>query len=68
MNSKHYPKSGAVVNPDETWVRGQGTSNPTVVRKSAVRVAKGLPGAGQFMGPTNYRGSERPENRLSRLR
>lgn len=64
--SKHFPVAKA--NPDETWVRGQGTSNPTVVRKATVRIAKGLPGAGQFMGATNFRGTERPENRLSRLR
>lgn len=64
--SKHF--SGAQANPDETWVRGQGTKNPVVVRKAAVRVAKGLPGAGQFLGATNYRGTERQENRLSRLR
>ena len=64
--SKHF--SGLSSNPDETWVRGANTANPTVVRKAAVRVAKGLPGAGQFNGATNYRGTERPENRLSRLR
>ena len=66
MNSKHF--SGAQANPDETWVRGKNTNQPVVVRKAAVRIAKGFPGAGQFLGATNYRGTERPENRLSRLR
>ena len=66
--SKHFPQSGLSANPDETWVRGQGTDSVRVVRKAAVRIAKGLPGAGQFSGATNYRGTERPENRLSRLR
>lgn len=64
--SKHF--SGLTANPDETWVRGANTPNPVVVRKAAVRIAKGLPGAGQFHGSTNLRGTERPENRLSRLR
>jgi hypothetical protein len=64
--SKHH--SGNQANPDETWVRGAYTANPRVVRKATVRIAKGLPGAGQFNGATNYRGTERPENRLSRLR
>lgn len=71
MNSKHFPASGAQANPDETWVRGANTSNPRVVRKAVVRVAAGVTGGnrpGTFMAATNYRGTERPENRLSRLR
>ncbi len=69
--SKHYPQSGLAANPDETWVRGRKTSQPTVVRKAAVRVAAGVTGGnrpGTFASATNYRGTERPENRLSRLR
>lgn len=72
--SKHYPQSaqsGLSANPDETWVRGRKTTQPVVVRKAAVRVAAGVTTGnrpGTFAGPTNYRGTERPENRLSRLR
>ena len=68
--SKHFPKSGLAANPDETWVRGRGTNSERVVRKAAVRVAAGVTGGnrpGTFAGATNYRGTERPENRRSRL-
>lgn len=70
MNSKHYPASGAHVNPDETWVRNRGTKSEVRVRKVAVRVAAGVSDGnrpGTFMAATNYRGTERPENRRSRL-
>lgn len=41
----------------EVWTRTPKT-NPTRVAKATVRVAKGQPGAGQFHGATNLRGTE----------
>lgn len=46
------------VRADERWVRTPRT-NPTVVTKATVRVAKGQPKAGTFHGATNLRGTER---------
>jgi hypothetical protein len=41
----------------ETWTLNRNTKNAVVVEKVAVRVEKGKPGAGQFHGSTNFRGT-----------
>ena len=41
----------------ENWTLNRGTRNEVSVRKVAVRVQKGKPGAGQFHGATNFKGS-----------
>lgn len=41
----------------ERWTLNRGTTQQTEVRKVAVRVEKGKPGAGQFHGATNFKGS-----------
>lgn len=52
----HVVRSGATA---ETWVRTRST-NPVVVTKATVRVAKGDKSGrgGQFHGATNLRGTE----------
>jgi hypothetical protein len=41
----------------ERWTLNRGTARATEVRKVAVRVQKGKPGAGQFHGATNFKGT-----------
>ncbi len=41
----------------EHWTLRAGTKQEVTVRKVAVRVKKGLPGAGTFHSATNFQGS-----------